>query len=106
MEELVYRAIKNKFEKMQSKDKKDVMRCMQEYIDEYLKQFTLYKLENIKLTKPDIDDLILFLLYEIKEYEIGERKNLDRIYNDLIDKYERGALTSLDIKDVIYNIDN
>ena len=72
MEELVYRAIKN-------------------------------KLDNIQLSKPEIDDLILFLIYEIKAYETDEKKNLDRIYNDLIDKYERGAITSLDLKDVIYN---
>lgn len=105
MEELVYRAINNKLDRMQSKDKKEIMKIMQNYIEDYLKQFTLYKLETLDLTKPDIDDLILFLLYEIESYKLDEKKNLDRIYNDLIDKYERGAITSLDLKDVIYNID-
>lgn len=102
MEELVYRAIKNKLELKPRNERREVLQAMQNYIDDYLKQFTLYKLDNIELLKPEIDDLILFLIYEIKSYEIDEQKKLDRIYNDLIDKYERGAITSLDIKDVIY----
>lgn len=102
MEELVYRAIKNKLDKMQSKDKKEIMRTMQQYIDDYLKQFTLYKLETLDLTKPEIDDLILFLLYEIESYREDEKKNLERIYNELYDKHLNGIITGSDLKDVIY----
>lgn len=103
MEELVYRAIKNKLELKPRNERREILQIMQNYIDDYLKQFTLHKLNTLDLSKPDIDDLILFLIYEIKSYESDKKKNLDRIYNDLIDKYERGAITSLDLKDVIYN---
>lgn len=104
MDEIIYRAIANKLNQNKNEDK--VNQIMEEYKDDYIKQFTLYKLDNLDFTNPDIDDLILFLIYYVKREEINNKQNIDRIYNDLIDKYERGAITSLDIKDVIYNIDN
>lgn len=104
MDEIIYRAITNKLNLNKNEDK--VNQIMEEYKDDYIKQFTLYKLDNLDFTNPDIDDLILFLIYYVKKEEINNKQNIDRIYNDLIDKYERGAITSLDIKDVIYNIDN
>ena len=104
MDEIIYRAIANKLNLNKNEDK--VNQIMEEYKDDYIKQFTLYKLDNLDFTNPDIDDLILFLIYWVKKEEISNKQNIDRIYNDLIDKYERGAITSLDIKDVIYNIDN
>ena len=104
MDEIIYRAIANKLNQNKNEDK--VNQIMEEYKDDYIKQFTLYKLDNLDFTNPDIDDLILFLIYWVKKEEISNKQNIDRIYNDLIDKYERGAITSLDIKDVIYNIDN
>ena len=104
MDEIIYRAIANKLNLNKNEDK--VNQIMEEYKDDYIKQFTLYKLDNLDFTNPDIDDLILFLIYYVKREEINNKQNIDRIYNDLIDKYERGAITSLDIKDVIYNIDN
>lgn len=104
MEELVYRAIKNKLELKQRNERRETLKIMQNYLGDYLKQFTLYKLDNLDLNNPNIDDLILFLIYEVESYKNDEKKNLDRIYNDLIDKYERGAITSLELKDVIYNI--
>lgn len=103
MDEIIYRAIANKLNLNKNEDK--VNQIMEEYKDDYIKQFTLYKLDNLDFTNPDIDDLILFLIYWVKKEEINNKQNIDRIYNDLIDKYERGAITSLDIKDVIYNID-
>lgn len=103
MDEIIYRAIANKLNLNRNEDK--VNQIMEEYKDDYIKQFTLYKLDNLDFTNPDIDDLILFLIYWVKKEEINNKQNIDRIYNDLIDKYERGAITSLDIKDVIYNID-
>lgn len=103
MKELVYKAIKNKLEQKSLNERREVLRIVQEYVDEYLKQFTLYKVDNLNLNNPELDDFIIFLIYEIKSQKNEEKWNLDRIYNELIDRYERGAITSLDIKDAIYN---
>ena len=101
MENIIFRAIESKLNKMTEEEQYDAITNMDKYVQDYLKQFTLYKLDNIDLNEPDIDTLIFYLVYELCKSKNDKRRELNSKYNDLVYKLDEGLLTRFDIKEIM-----